>query len=55
MLISSPLRFRDRNPVCGRRITPGASVIWFAVSPCGAAGAERGSEAISLGLEEWGG
>lgn len=28
---------------------PEASIIWFAVAPCSAAGAERGSKAISLG------
>lgn len=52
MLISSLLHFRDRNPVCGRRIIPGASVIWFAEAPCSVAGAERGNEPIST--RSWG-
>lgn len=48
MLISSLLRSRDRNPVCGRRIMPGASIIGFAVAPHGAA-----AKPFRQGLEEW--
>lgn len=48
MLLLSLLHFRDRDPVCGRRIMSGAQIMWFAVAPCSAAGAERGTEDLLL-------